>query len=79
MDEAPTGRPPRLIVGISDKMLAQTLRTLEHDGLIDRAVTATVPPRVDYALTATGTELVERLLPLVEWVADNADAIVGRS
>jgi len=71
------GELRRVVEGISEKMLAQTLRTLEADGLVHREVTATVPPRVDYSLTERGTELVARLLPLMEWIADNADDIVG--
>ena len=71
------GELRRAVEGISEKMLAQTLRTLEADGLVHREVTATVPPRVDYSLTARGTELVAQLLPLMEWIADNADDIVG--
>ena len=72
------GELRRAVDGISEKMLAQTLRTLEADGLVHREVTATVPPRVDYSLTELGTDLVERLLPLMEWIVDNADDIVGR-
>lgn len=71
------GELRRVVEGISEKMLAQTLRTLEGDGIVHREVTASIPPRVDYSLTGTGRELVDRLLPLMEWVADNADAIVG--
>ncbi|MBO9553537.1 helix-turn-helix domain-containing protein [Cellulomonas sp.] len=71
------GELRRLVEGISEKMLAQTLRTLESDGLVHREVTASIPPRVDYSLTERGTELVARLLPLMEWIADNADDIVG--
>ena len=71
------GELRRVVEGISEKMLAQTLRTLETDGIVLREVTPSVPPRVDYSLTDRGTELVERLLPLLEWVADNSDAIVG--
>ncbi|MDC7123802.1 helix-turn-helix transcriptional regulator, partial [Cellulomonas fimi] len=67
----------RVVEGISEKMLAQTLRTLEADGLVHREVTGTVPPRVDYSLTPLGDELVARLLPLMAWVADHAEAIVG--
>ena len=48
------------VAGASQKMLTQTLRTCERDGLVSRHVTASVPPRVDYALTPLG----ERLLPL---------------
>lgn len=71
------GELRRVVEGISEKMLAQTLRTLEADGLVHREVTATVPPRVDYSLTPLGGELVARLLPLMEWVTEHADAIVG--
>jgi len=71
------GELRRVVEGISEKMLAQTLRTLEADGLVHREVTASIPPRVDYSLTERGTELVGRLLPLMEWIADNADDIVG--
>jgi len=61
----------RRIAGVSQKMLTQTLRNLERDGLISRAVTPSVPVRVDYELTALG----ESLLPLVnairEWAESN--------
>ena len=72
------GELRRIVEGISEKMLAQTLRTLEADGIVHREVTGSVPPRVDYSLTSRGTELVTRLLPLMEWIVDNADAIVAR-
>lgn len=71
------GELRRTVEGISEKMLAQTLRTLESDGLVDRAVAATVPPRVDYALTPLGVELTDHLLPLMGWIVDHAEAIVG--
>jgi DNA-binding HxlR family transcriptional regulator len=71
------GELRRVVEGISEKMLAQTLRTLEGDGIVLREVTPSVPPRVDYSLTERGEALVERLLPLLDWVADNSDAIVG--
>jgi len=73
------GELRRVVDGISEKMLAQTLRTLEADGFVHREVTASIPPRVDYSLTGSGGELVERLLPLVDWVTEHAPAIVGRS
>ncbi|WP_052668682.1 winged helix-turn-helix transcriptional regulator [Nitriliruptor alkaliphilus] len=63
--------------GISEKMLAQTLRTLQQDGFVHREAQPTVPPRVDYSLTPLGEELAARLLPLVEWVAEHADEVVG--
>jgi DNA-binding HxlR family transcriptional regulator len=71
------GELRRVVEGISEKMLAQTLRTLEADGIVDRAVTASIPPRVDYSLTERGHSLVERLLPLMEWIGDNAADIVA--
>ena len=46
------GELRRIVEGISEKMLAQTLRTLEADGIVHREVTGSVPPRVDYSLTA---------------------------
>ena len=71
------GELRRIVEGISEKMLAQTLRTLEADGIVHREVTGSVPPRVDYSLTPRGSELVVRLLPLMEWIVANADDIVG--
>jgi DNA-binding HxlR family transcriptional regulator len=70
------GELRRGIEGISEKMLAQTLRILEADGLVHRAAQPTIPPRVDYSLTALGHELAENLLPLVRWVGANAGDIV---
>ena len=63
--------------GISEKMLAQTLRTLEADGLVHRDQQPVMPPRVDYSLTPLGEELAEVMVPLLRWVGRNADAIIG--
>jgi DNA-binding HxlR family transcriptional regulator len=71
------GELRRTIEGISEKMLASTLRTLETDGLVNRAAQATIPPRVDYSLTPLGRQLADRLLPLMDWIAANADGIVS--
>ena len=71
------GELRRVVEGISEKMLAQTLRVLERDGFVRRQSHGTVPPRVEYSLTARGDELAARLLPLLEWVADNADAVLA--
>lgn len=71
------GELRRTVQGISEKMLAQTLRTLEADGFVLRTAQPTIPPRVDYCLTDRGRELAEKLLPLMEWIAINADAILG--
>jgi DNA-binding HxlR family transcriptional regulator len=64
--------------GISEKMLAQTLKTLEADGFVSRDAQPVIPPRVDYSLTGRGEELSALLLPLVAWVAEHAEAIVSR-
>jgi DNA-binding HxlR family transcriptional regulator len=63
--------------GISEKMLAQTLKTLERDGLVSRDAQPVIPPRVDYSLTERGYELSALLVPLVAWAFDNADEIIN--
>ena len=63
------------IAGISPKMLTQTLRSLERDGLVERTVTPSVPPRVDYELTGLGHSLSARIAPLKTWAEDNMDII----
>ena len=63
--------------GISEKMLAQTLKTLEADGLVHREQQPVMPPRVDYSLTPLGEELAEVMVPLLRWVGRNADDIIG--
>jgi DNA-binding HxlR family transcriptional regulator len=55
--------------GISQKSLTKTLRALERDGLITRQVFAEVPPRVEYAITALGSEMLDSVAPLWLWVA----------
>jgi DNA-binding HxlR family transcriptional regulator len=59
----------RDIDGISRRMLAVTLRRLEHHGLIERRVFATVPARVEYDLSPDGEELLAALAPLAGWGA----------
>ena len=63
----------RTIAGVSQKMLTQTLRTLERDGLVSRTVTAGVPVRVDYQLTPLG----ESLMPAVNAVKSWAEEHIG--
>jgi DNA-binding HxlR family transcriptional regulator len=55
------------IAGVSQKMLTQTLRGLERDGLLTRTVTPSVPVRVDYELTPLGQTLLEPIHHLKEW------------
>jgi DNA-binding HxlR family transcriptional regulator len=62
-----TGVLRRELVGVSQKMLTQTLRRLEKHGLIERAVFPVVPPRVEYRLTALGESINEPLAHLCEW------------
>jgi len=57
----------RQVGGISQKMLTQTLRKLERDGLVSRHVFPEVPPRTEYELTVLGHTLIEPLTALCEW------------
>ena len=61
----------RSIGGISQKMLTQTLRRLERDGLVARTAHPVVPPRVDYALTHLGQTLTEPLGALCRWAEEH--------
>jgi DNA-binding HxlR family transcriptional regulator len=72
------GELRREVDGISEKMLASTLKTFEADGLVERTAYPEVPPRVDYRLTPLGRDLVEAMTPLITWVAAHAEAIVSR-
>jgi DNA-binding HxlR family transcriptional regulator len=65
----------REIGGVSQRMLTLTLRGLERDGLVERTVYATAPPRVDYALTLLGHSLREPAESLGDWAFAYLDAI----
>jgi DNA-binding HxlR family transcriptional regulator len=65
----------REIGGVSQRMLTLTLRGLERDGLVERTVYATTPPRVDYALTPLGHSLREAAESLGDWAFAYLDAI----
>ncbi|QSR85645.1 helix-turn-helix transcriptional regulator [Methylacidimicrobium sp. B4] len=65
----------RAIEGISQRMLTLTLRGLERDGLVKRTVEPTIPPRVDYELTALGRTLLKPVQALEEWALEHRDAI----
>lgn len=73
------GELRRAVDGISEKMLASTLRVLESDGLVLRVAHPEVPPRVEYSLTDTGHDLVAAMSPLLTWVAANAERVVAHS
>jgi DNA-binding HxlR family transcriptional regulator len=62
--------------GITQRMLAATLRRLERDGLVDRTVRETVPPQVTYTLTARGHDLHGVLAGLVTWTERHVEGIV---
>lgn len=63
----------RRIPDISKKMLTQTLRGLERDGLVERKVFPQVPPRTEYRLTVDGRHLRQPIAWLCEWAANNDD------
>ena len=67
----------RRIPDISQKMLTQTLRDLQRDGMVGRTVFPTVPPSVEYGLTPVGRSLLEPFGHLIAWANSNSDAIFG--
>ena len=70
------GELRRIVQGVSEKMLAQTLQTLERDGLVHREALPVIPPHVEYSLTELGGSLVGRLVPLMDWMLEHAPSIV---
>jgi DNA-binding HxlR family transcriptional regulator len=67
----------RMIGGISQRMLTLTLRNLERDGLVSRTVTPSVPPRVDYALTELGRDLLVPVSALGAWAIEHTPCIAA--
>ncbi len=67
----------REVRGISQKVLSQTLKRLERDGLLTRTVFATVPVTVEYALTPLGQTLTETVSVLAHWAERNMEAILA--
>ena len=65
----------REIPSVSQRMLTLTLRNLERDGLVSRTVTPSIPPRVDYELTALGRSLLQPITGIANWALDNVEAI----
>ena len=66
----------RKIPDISSRVLSNTLKTLEADGLVLRTFYQEVPPRVEYSLTDTGRSLVPIILELTEWAQKNMKTII---
>ncbi len=66
----------RTVGGVSEKMLAQTLQTLEADGFVDRFSHPVVPPRVDYSLTPIGREVALQVRQVADWIEVNIGRIL---
>ncbi|GHF31408.1 transcriptional regulator [Streptomyces griseoluteus] len=60
---------------VSEKMLTQTLQTLERDGLVHRDAKPVIPPRVDYSLTGLGREAAEQVRALAVWTEDRLEQV----
>ena len=67
----------RDIKGVSQKVLSQTLKALERDGLVTRSVFATVPVTVEYAMTPLGRTLTETVAALAHWAEHNMDEVLA--
>jgi DNA-binding HxlR family transcriptional regulator len=65
------GELKRMIEGISQKMLTQTLRSMETDGLVERTVIGVIPPHVEYGLTPLGQTLSDPLVAICQWAMDH--------
>jgi DNA-binding HxlR family transcriptional regulator len=66
------GELKRMVVGVSDKVLIQSLKDLEADRVVARTNYNEVPPRVDYKLTSLGRSLSDAIVPLCTWGTENA-------
>lgn len=66
----------RKVEGVTQKMLTQTLRHLERDGLVSRRVYPTVPPSVEYSLTPLGRTLIEPMRSLHKWTEQHYDSVL---
>jgi DNA-binding HxlR family transcriptional regulator len=67
----------RKVEGVSEKMLSQTLQTLERDGLVTRAVHSTIPPRVEYSLTRLGSDVARRMRELADLIEASVDEVTA--
>lgn len=65
----------RTVAGVSQKMLTQTLRNLERDGIVERSITAAVPVRVDYRLTPLGRSLLPVMQAIKDWAEAHMDEV----
>ncbi|MCR9284921.1 MAG: helix-turn-helix transcriptional regulator [Rhodobacteraceae bacterium] len=67
----------RTVGGVSEKMLAQTLQTLEADGFVNRYSHPVVPPHVDYSLSPIGREAAEKVREFADWIEVNIARILS--
>jgi len=67
----------RKVGGVSEKMLAQTLKWLEADGFVHRKAYPTVPPHVEYTLTPLGVEVGRRVEALADWIEGNLPKVMS--
>jgi DNA-binding HxlR family transcriptional regulator len=67
----------RKISGVSERMLAQTLTALAHEGLVERNALPVVPPHVEYTLTPLGRQAARRVATLANWIEDNLGPILA--
>lgn len=67
----------RKMGGVSEKMLAQSLQALEHDGFVDRVSYPVVPPHVEYSLTPLGREVSEKVAALADWIEVNTPQVMA--
>ena len=65
----------RMVGGVSQKMLTQTLRNLERNGLVKRQVYPVVPPKVEYSLTPIGQTLIEPLRAICKWAEEHVQEL----
>lgn len=68
----------RRVGGVSERMLAQTLRALEQDGLVNRTAHPTIPPHVDYDLTASGAEIAIAVRHLADCIERHLGTLLDR-
>ncbi len=67
----------RKVQGVSEKMLSQTLQTLERDGMVTREVVTAIPPRVEYALTPLGAQVADKLRGLADLIEGSVAVVTA--
>jgi len=68
----------RKMGGVSEKMLAQSLQALEHDGFINRVSYPVVPPHVEYSLTPLGEQVSDKVAALTDWIELNLPQVLAQ-